>query len=909
MTNWVARWLGLGPQDALEAWRVGLRSAWPVAALVVLVVVTAAGAALMYFRETALSRRARFALALARAAAAAVVLLALFRPVVEVTVRSPVRPTVVVLADESASMDIRDTRKDTAGLAEAGIALGKLPPDEPGLAQSVARAEDALEAAAVALESGADETVRAGQEQAIAALATVSSGIRQRAAPLPADLADRLHALMDRQERLGRSLTAGQTDAVGSAAAQREVAAELAAWHEETRNAAVELTDKLRAELALVSRRELVHAAFTNTGRPVLEKLERQADVRFFRFAETMEEAPEPWREPAARPASDARGTGATALGGAILSAVDRCQGLSISLVVALTDGANNSGPDPLEAARQLRKRGIRLVTVGVGLARPDDAALRNLVVPDVVFANDLVPLRVQCSSTGYEKRASALVARVDGMEVARKTVAFSGQAQFEELLFRAGSSGGAHALEVSLTPLPGEATTENNVLRQPLRVLNDKIRALYIEGTPRWEYRYIRAVLKRDPRIDVQFINTEGDKELARASNEHLSRFPEKEPEAFRYDLVILGDVKASVFTPTQFALLEQLIRERGASLIMLAGRKHAPAEYVDTPLSAMLPVRFDQDPWEPIGDEVYPALTAEGLRSTMMSLDRSEARTQALWANVKPLNWVPPVTGVKPSAVVLAELSDAPQRARAFPLVAWQRYGAGKVMFIGTDQLWRLRARAGDAYHLKFWGQAIQFLALSRLLGENRLARVETGRNEYAFGQPVELYASVLNEAYEPLISPSFTVHLTRLGGGEPVAVALKATPGLPGMYHGLYLPGAPGRYQVTSASDVPSGAPAGASGASGAAMAEFESKTETSEQIETAMDHDLLSKMARTTGGAYLSLREMPLLTGLAQERLASTRYTKEFEVWDNWLIPVIFVLLVSAEWAWRRNKNLA
>lgn len=56
-----------------------------------------------------------------------------------------------------------------------------------------------------------------------------------------------------------------------------------------------------------------------------------------------------------------------------------------------------------------------------------------------------------------------------------------------------------------------------------------------------------------------------------------------------------------------------------------------------------------------------------------------------------------------------MLAELSDTAQRVRAFPLIAWQRYGAGKCMFVGTDQLWRLRARTGDKYHLKFWGQAI--------------------------------------------------------------------------------------------------------------------------------------------------------------------------------------------------------
>jgi hypothetical protein len=203
------------------------------------------------------------------------------------------------------------------------------------------------------------------------------------------------------------------------------------------------------------------------------------------------------------------------------------------------------------------------------------------------------------------------------------------------------------------------------------------------------------------------------------------------------------------------------------------------------------MLPVRIEQDKWEEIGDDVHPVLTPVGRRSTVMTLERSEARTQALWSNVKPLHWVPPLLGPKPGAQVLAELSDTAQRARGFPLIAWHRYGAGKCMFIGTDQIWRLRARTGDKYHLKFWGQAIQFLTLSRLLGENQRVRLETGRDEYGLGEPVDLFAHALNDLYEPLSAQGFTAYVAPAGGGEQQTVALKAMPALPGMYHGLYAP----------------------------------------------------------------------------------------------------------------------
>ena len=905
MNDVLSRLLRIDPQSVLVDWSVRFRLAWPLPVLAALVAAAALAAALMYRRQAALGRFARIALAVARTAAAALLLTALFQPALQARIRTPLRPAILVLADDSASMDIRDTRKDAASLAEAAMVLGKLPYDAPEVPRSAAAAARAMDAAASTLEAATIEAARDSQERLAQAMEELLGVARDRQPPLDADARAGLAALAERQAGLRRKLAADDADAASLAALQRDLAAELDTWREQARNAGLTISDKLKAELALVSRRELVDAALAGALRPLLERLGGQAQVRFFRFASRLTESAEPWRGPTSLPAVD---RGATALGGALLEAVEASQGPPIALAVVLTDGAHNAGVDAMEAAWRLRRLGVPLVTVGVGLPRPDDASLRNLLVADMVFANDIVPLRVQCGASGYEKRSTTLLVKVDGGEVARRQVTFAGDARFVEAPFKAPRMGGPHTLEVLLVGLPGEATEANNVIRRPLRVLDDKIKVLYIEGTPRWEHRYIRAVLKRDPRIDVQFINTEGDKDLARASREHLGRFPETEAQAFRYDLVILGDVRANTFTPTQLSLLDRLVRERGGSLILLAGRKHAPAEYVDTPLAAMLPVRFGPDAWEDIGDDVHPVLTPEGRRSTVMAMERSQARTQALWANVRPLNWVPPVLAAKPAAVVLAELSDSSQRLKAFPLIAWHRYGAGKCMFVGTDQLWRLRARTGDKYHLRFWGQAVQFLTLSRLLGENRRVRLQTGRDEYPLGEPVEVFAGVLNDLYEPLSSPRFEVGVAPAGGGPGGAagttVLLKALPGAAGMYHGLYYPASPGRYRVTASADAD-----GRGGPAGAVAVEFDVRAETSEKTETGMRRDLLVKMARTAGGEYLSLRDLPRLGDWVHGRRASMTYVKEYELWDHWLVALVFVSLVGLEWAWRRSRNLA
>jgi uncharacterized membrane protein len=837
----------------------------------------------------------------------------LFRPVLQAQFTNTVRPAVLVLVDESDSMNIRDTRKDVVSLTEAGAALGKLPYPPMDLPRAARKAAAAMRHAATALDAGLLDEARDGQQRIADALGEVHAAVLERSPDGDKDFLAGLKVIEGKQAALRRDLEAGGD--VGTGPAQREIIAELAEWKDRAGTAGLATNDKLKAELALVSREELVDGVLQRTARPMLEELGRRETVRYFRFARELRASAESWDAPRAASAGGGRDGGATWLGSAIDAAVEQSGSLPISTVVVLTDGASNGGADPADAAWRLRRRGIRLVTVGVGLPQPDDTNLRNLVVPDVVFANDIVPLRVQCSASGYEKRSTTLLVKQDGAEVARKTVTFSGQSRIEELPFKAGRGGGAKTLEVELVPLPGEATTRNNALRRSLRVLDEKIKVLYIEGTPRWEYRYVRAVLKRDQRIDVQFINTEGDKDLARASKEHVGRFPEKEAQAFRYDLVILGDVRANTFTPTQLSLMEQLVRERGGSLILLAGPKHAPAEYLDTPIAAMLPVRFEQEKWEEIGDDVHPVLTPEGRRSTVMALERGEARTQALWSNVKPLNWVPPVLAPKPGAQVLAELSDTAQRPRAFPLIAWQRYGAGKCMFVGTDQLWRLRARTGDKYHLKFWGQAIQFLTLSRLLGDNQRLRLQTGQEEYALGEPVEMFANVLSDLYEPLSSPAFTVYVAPSSGGEPQSVALRAMPGLPGMYQGFFTPAAPGRYRLSASAEDEAPAGTGATplgqapGAQSQAVVEFDVRPDAAEQVDTSMHREVLARAAEITGGEYLSLRELPLLPDAIQGQPRAATFTKDVELWDNWLVALVFVGFVAFEWGWRRKKNLA
>lgn len=658
-------------------------------------------------------------------------------------------------------------------------------------------------------------------------------------------------------------------------------------------------TKAKRDEVSMASRRELVNGIFRHPELAVFDRLGASHNVRYFMCAEELRELAPSDRLAEVLETGLPQASGHTRLGDALNEAADRYRGSPVSGIVLISDGASNAGPTPLQAARRLKDRGISVHTVGVGLPHPSDVAIRDLIVKEVVFTKDLVTARVRIESSGYEKRTVALRAMLDDSEVARRTVVLSGKPQFEKLSFKAGHLPRRANIRVEVSPLSGEATTDNNQVSQTLRVVEDKIKVLYIEGVPRWEYRYLRAILKRDRRLDVTFLMTQGDRELARASADHIAEYPTDPETAFAYDLVILGDVRRGVFEDEQLEKMEELVRKRGGALLMIAGKDHAPAEYVGTPLENVLPVRLDEGGGEPISRHIHPVLTAAGKQSMVMMLETSDRRNDAIWSNVKPLGWMPRVAGVRRGAAVLAELSDPVYGLESYPLIAWQRYGSGKSMFVASDHLWRLRYKIGDEYHTRFWVQAIQFLGLSRLLGENQQIRIETDRTVYPVGAPVRITVNALDEKYDPVAAPAYTVQVGRVDGRLRDRVMLNSVPDAEGLFYGEYVPPEPGRYAVAAEADQ----------AGQASIREFDVTPSTAEKTETAMQKDLLVKVADITGGTYSDLLGMADLDKRIAPKTETITLAKEEPLWDNWIVLVLFLALVSIEWFVRRQNGLA
>lgn len=671
----------------------------------------------------------------------------------------------------------------------------------------------------------------------------------------------------------------------------------------EERSAVSSLTRQQRDTINRASRVDLASGILSRSARPMLDDLAEDFDITYYAFGKDVRILGEQGK----LDANALSALSANEPGTSIVDALDAVAGSGrdapIAGVLLLTDGLDTSSRPTEDILYELGVRNVPVYPVPIGLADPDDISIRNIVMQEVAFSGDKVPIRVQIHSKGYERRSVGMTVNLNGRSVSQSQITLAGGLQFEEIFFHVDiHEAGAAEVEISIESFDDEATAENNVVVRSVRIVNDKINVLCIEGSARWEFRYLQAMLKRDPRLDVTFIATRASAEMARNSSEYIARFPDQREEAFKYDLVILGDVEASFFTGDELRRLEELVRDRGGSLLMLCGMMSSPTSYAGTPVERMLPATFTPGgEWQEVDPSVHPVLTPQGRGSLVMTLEMEADVNDAIWRRVSPLNRIPPLLQARPGATVLATLSNSADSDDPYPLVSWQRYGTGKCMMIGTDRMWLLRFKTGDTYHWRAWSQFIQFMTLSRLLGEHGRVRLETDRATYPVNGQVQLYAHLLDDRYEPLVQSSFEVTVTPLDvpGAEPQQLTLQPDAGSPGLYEGFFSPASPGRYRVE----------ANAGDRDLSNIAEFQVADVDTEMANTEMQIEALRRIADLSGGKSLGVLDLNQLPGLLNRSRHETLIKTQIPLWDTFWSLLILVGLLGFEWILRRKYDLA
>jgi hypothetical protein len=696
------------------------------------------------------------------------------------------------------------------------------------------------------------------------------------------------------------------------------------------------------------SRAEAVKALLS--GSPLIEKLREQHEVSLYTFDSTLNRKhhvfqPKHDATASTAPAETSQNqTGQdkpldwdtwlqprgleTRLGESLLKAIRELSGPSLSGIVIFTDGGSNAGIEPATAHEVARSLQVRLITVGLGSTQqPVNLQVAKIRAPTDVHIGDAYEFSAFIQAQGMAGRGVnvELLMRSEGDEDVEPTVVETREVEiredgipvevkFQQLPTVAGS------VEFFVRALPTsqirELSDEDNERRKTVNVIERKTRVLLIAGGPMRDYRFVRTMLFRHPAISVdvwlQTVDPVFAGQVSQESDKLLIEFPSTKADLFEYDVIIGFDPDWKRIAPTQLQLLVDWVDRQAGGLILVAGDVHTPELASSTEeLKAILelypvflnPYLFDFH-YEKSSNQAWRVdLTLAGREAGFLQLTDDPATSAGTWKEFPGIYRCYPTGGEKAGATTYAFFSD-PRSQTDFGLpilLASQFYGSGRTLYLGSAEIWRLRALDED-YYDRFWTKAIREVGRGRLKRGTQRGMLLLERNQYVLGQNVRVQAHLLNPQIEPLDIDSVIMEVFD-PSGKPLIPAqeLLRDKNRPGHYIGNFRAGIPGTYRI----EVPIP----------------ESKDQLVSKIDVVLPNlesdnprqnaKLLTDLVRDTGGRSLQLaeaeKELPaLLPNRGEEFLIDERLRP---LWDRMWVLYLLVGLLSLEWLTRKLLKLA
>ncbi len=476
--------------------------------------------------------------------------------------------------------------------------------------------------------------------------------------------------------------------------------------------------------------------------------------------------------------------------------------------IVLISDGDWNDGRPPVEAASRLRTKGIPIFTVAAGSpTRLPDVELTNFDLPTFGTAGKVVRIPLTIDSSLPREFLTTVSLKVSGGETLTKDVRIAPMGRTNETINWKPEATGDYTVTVSIPRHGDETIPDNNSLEAPIVIRQEKLKVLVVESYPRWEYRYLRNALSRDPGVDVScLLFHPGLDKVGGGSSDYIKAFPEAIEDLTKYDVIFLGDVglEDGQLTLEQCELIKGLVEHQASGLVFIPGWQGRQFSLLETPLGELCPVMLDDAQPGGWGSRTpgHFELTEKGRGSLLTKLADTQQENVQVWEDLPGFQWYAPVVRAKAGSEVLAVHGEMSNKYGRLPLLATRTFGAGKVLFMGTDGAWRWRKGVEDKYHYRFWGQVVRWMAYQRNMAKGETMRLYYTPDQPQMRQTLTFNAHVMDQGGEPLergdvvariVAPSGKTETVRLlAEGEQWGVfqgALRAqrtgqAPGYPGL-----------------------------------------------------------------------------------------------------------------------------
>ena len=660
-------------------------------------------------------------------------------------------------------------------------------------------------------------------------------------------------------------------------------------------------------------RNDWIEHAFGGPDSVLLKALRERFIVRLFRFSSD------------AQRVDSVSGltfnAGETHLSTAIEQARQELEGVPLSGLVVLSDGADNSRAPIGDELLSLRAKSVPIFTVGLGAEHFDkDIEIRRVEASHSVLKGGTLVADIMIRQRGYGGAKVPLDVEDAGRIVSRDSIELPPDGDVAPVRVTVvARDPGPRLLTFRIPVQPGEQVSQNNQQQALVDVRDGREKILYVEGVPRYETKYVRAAVAADSNIQVILLQRTAENKFLRlnvdSADELISGFPKTRAELFQYRAIILGNIEASFFTHDQLAMLADFVSVRGGGLLFLGGRRSfAEGGYAGTPLADVMPVVVAGDA---VPDsmtffaDLKVALTPAGESHAVAQIAGTPSASIQRWKSLPNITTVNRIREVKPGAVVLVT-GSVPSGGRAGepggsvrdyqqPVLVYQRFGRGlAVAFtVQDDWLWQMdpATPVDDQTFSRFWRQMARWLT-SDVPGR---VVVSLPTDQVNPKNAIAMRTSVADSLYLPRNDAKVVAHITSDSGVArdlPLDWAIDRD----GEYRGTFTPDQPGTYTIQVAATLPSGATA--ADTSYVRVADLNT-----EYFDAEMRAPLLQRIANETGGRFYTPKSASTLPEDVAMSKHGVTVVNQMDLWDMPAIFLLLVALVTAEWTYRKARGLA
>jgi hypothetical protein len=581
--------------------------------------------------------------------------------------------------------------------------------------------------------------------------------------------------------------------------------------------------------------------------------------------------------------------------------AADKLQNLR-GIVIA-SDGDWNEGLPPAQAAAKLRLKGIPVFAVPVGSAtRLPDIELISLDAPTFGVAGKSVRIPFAVESSLPREYATTVTLRSSDGDELTKDVRIAPMGRTTDWLVWKPKGTGDFTVSLSIPKHGDETLPDNNQLSAPIAIREEKLRVLVVESYPRWEYRYLRNALSRDPGVEVAcLLFHPGLSKVGGGNKDYIKKFPDGLDELSKFDVVFLGDVgvQDGQLTPEDCRLLKGLVEHQASGLVFMPGWEGKQFSLLDTELGDLSPVVLDGAQPGGWGSRTpsHFELTEMGRRSLLTKLADTQDENIEVWEGLPGFQWYAPVLRAKAGSEVLCVHKDIANEHGRLPLLVTRTFGAGKVLFMGTDGAWRWRKGVEDKYHYRFWGQVVRWMAYQRNMAKGETMRMYYTPDQPQMRQTLSFHANVMEKSGEPLHDGEVTARITA-PSGKAETVRLTSAGDEWGMFSGRFRTTEPGRHDVTLFCKQ-----------TGATLeTTFHVQGVATERVGRPARREVLEEIARVTRGKVIEPDRLEEVVRSLRELPEPPPSIRRLQLWSHPLPAMILVGLMGVFWAGRKFIGL-